>query len=925
MTAVYIGDPLNPPILDLSWEPSVVQIPIGVGIPGSPGADGAPGEPGPPGADGAPGAGFNFTDAWDVATAYQPMDVVTSEGSTFVATEDNQGIEPGHGTPIEVAGCNSQIGSEGTIVGEQSLWKFQVGLDLTDELMVYALRVRTSAGYAVAPGTAVGLASDFDSTPTIPWLGKNLDGVPDDQQWHTLILDAPVSLDVDTTYTLVDLAGTLSLDGENLLTGVMTSVSSTVFYGANFATSGDFSLRPQFGLMAYSADSPWETMAARGEPGQNGTNGTDGTDGAPGPPGADGDKGDPGPGLPAGGTAGQLPVKASSTDYDVEWEDAPDLTGFVPRTGSPADVNSVGLKILANTGQVSNLLETYDDSGTLRGFLGPTGSFGGSTMALTAKTASSVPMVIQGFLAQSTDLERWRSSTAATLARIAKDGRAEFPNVREVFVSVKDPTYAADSTGVTSASTAINNAILFVAAAGGGTVYLPAGIYLLSAAISLRSNVCLIGAGRGFTTIKAGTGVATAVLVGTSGNAVSNVTFSGFTIDGDYSNSALTLPGIQITNGTGCRFIDLGILNTAREGIKLNTHSSARVEGCLITGTGADGTSTGHAVSLVTCVRARVTFNEITGGKGMGVSLSTASTDCLIEGNYISTAASTTGLECIGIAATNDRCIVEGNHCINSQDNGISMSSNDSTVSHNIINGALNNGISVGASRCTVECNVIKNAGQDGTAVAAGISLPGSATPQFNTIIGNTIYDDQVTKTMDYGIRETTGADWNLLVGNIARDADVTTTGIVLVGADSVNSSNIPFSGGGSTPARATATATTSSLAPLATDGTTTITLSKGYVLYSIMTSRKARVELYGTAAALTADSARPVGTAPAIGTNLVLDFVTAAAATVYPLSPRVVGSNDETVPSTTISMAVTNEDSTTGTIVVTLVWLKVE
>lgn len=34
-----------------------------------------------------------------------------------------------------------------------------------------------------------------------------------------------------------------------------------------------------------------------------------------------GAKGDTGPGLPAGGTPGQIPVKKSAEDYDTEWRE----------------------------------------------------------------------------------------------------------------------------------------------------------------------------------------------------------------------------------------------------------------------------------------------------------------------------------------------------------------------------------------------------------------------------------------------------------------------------------------------------------------------------------------------------------------------------------------------------------------------------
>lgn len=125
--------------------------------------------------------------------------------------------------------------------------------------------------------------------------------------------------------------------------------------------------------------------------------------------------------------------------------------------------------------------------------------------------------------------------------------------------------------------------------------------------------------------------------------------------------------------------------------------------------------------------------------------------------------------------------------------------------------------------------------------------------------------------------------------------------------------------------ARQTATATTSSLAANATDSTTTITLSKGYTLFSISTSRPARVRLYETSAAKTSDLSRVRGVDPLSNAGVALDYVTVAGSTVYTLSPTVTSINNEASPSSTISMAVTNLDTSTGTVVVTLVWLQVE
>jgi hypothetical protein len=125
------------------------------------------------------------------------------------------------------------------------------------------------------------------------------------------------------------------------------------------------------------------------------------------------------------------------------------------------------------------------------------------------------------------------------------------------------------------------------------------------------------------------------------------------------------------------------------------------------------------------------------------------------------------------------------------------------------------------------------------------------------------------------------------------------------------------------TATRATATATTSSLGAGVSTTATTITLSKGYTLLSIATSKPARVQLYATAAAMTADAGRAVGTDPTV-LGVALDYVTTGTSANL-LSPPVTGFNEESSPSATISMRVTNNDSTSGAITVTLVWLKVE
>lgn len=92
-------------------------------------------------------------------------------------------------------------------------------------------------------------------------------------------------------------------------------------------------------------DGTWSTPAGGGGGGEQGPKGDKGDPGDTGPKGDKGDKGDPGnpgaagPGLPAGGTTGQLPFKSSDTDYATAWRgiaaaDVPNLDAGKTTTGT---------------------------------------------------------------------------------------------------------------------------------------------------------------------------------------------------------------------------------------------------------------------------------------------------------------------------------------------------------------------------------------------------------------------------------------------------------------------------------------------------------------------------------------------------------------------------------------------------------------
>lgn len=120
---------------------------------------------------------------------------------------------------------------------------------------------------------------------------------------------------------------------------------------------------------------------------------------------------------------------------------------------------------------------------------------------------------------------------------------------------------------------------------------------------------------------------------------------------------------------------------------------------------------------------------------------------------------------------------------------------------------------------------------------------------------------------------------------------------------------------------------TSSSIADGAT-ATFTITGYKSYSLLRLSTNAGAWVRLYSTSAARTADSSRVQSIDPLPGTGVILDVVTTNTSIVaysQPITPAVLGFNDDDVPSQNIYVAVTNRSGSTRSISVTLSLLQLE
>jgi hypothetical protein len=123
---------------------------------------------------------------------------------------------------------------------------------------------------------------------------------------------------------------------------------------------------------------------------------------------------------------------------------------------------------------------------------------------------------------------------------------------------------------------------------------------------------------------------------------------------------------------------------------------------------------------------------------------------------------------------------------------------------------------------------------------------------------------------------------------------------------------------------RTTNTATSGTLATGAT-GTVNITLAKTSSILSVSSNYPAEVRLYDTAANLTADASRPSTTAPLAGIGLICQNTTTSTPQTIHQSPVSTFVNNDTIVGATGYLSITNKDTISRAITVTIVHLPQE
>lgn len=123
---------------------------------------------------------------------------------------------------------------------------------------------------------------------------------------------------------------------------------------------------------------------------------------------------------------------------------------------------------------------------------------------------------------------------------------------------------------------------------------------------------------------------------------------------------------------------------------------------------------------------------------------------------------------------------------------------------------------------------------------------------------------------------------------------------------------------------RVTVSVTTASIGAGLT-WTGTVALKLGYRLYSLATDIPARVRLYTTPTAQTADLSRATGVTPTGNHGVVLDATTASTLLSYALTPQIEGADLKATPDGLIPLTVTNLTAATATVTLTLVYVDTE
>jgi hypothetical protein len=384
-----------------------------------------------------------------------------------------------------------------------------------------------------------------------------------------------------------------------------------------------------------------------------------------------------------------------------------------------------------------------------------------------------------------------------------------------------------------AASAATNNtaiAAALAAAAGKGTVIIPAGTFNVSASFTVQSNtaICLIG----MLFLMAATNVN---VFTTSGSSTSHVwIYGGGTINVNGANQTNVSAGaIAFYYVTDLLIENIFVINSYYFSINTAACTNATIRNVTLnafyTGTGLWATGLGFSGFAGTpCTNCWIEDCHIYNTHDEAIAFYNGCIDCGARGNYINGAVYGIGIltdtagdpESNGIIIENNsitgctfpaittlingvslyhkNIIIRGNHVFANGSNSIFITD----ASHVLVSGNIchfnQQGIYIdnahGIGEIVIDGNVIYNEGQGGT---TGYGVNFNTAVSYVKITNNLFYDTQSTRTMALGIKGTPGTPY-VQTGNLYRNLITTVTGIDAMTAGSFGLSYLggPVPGG---------------------------------------------------------------------------------------------------------------------------------
>lgn len=212
-------------------------------------------------------------------------------------------------------------------------------------------------------------------------------------------------------------------------------------------------------------------------------------------------------------------------------------------------------------------------------------------------------------------------------------------STHEEIVSVK--SFGATGNGTTDDTTAIQNAVAAVNATG-GTVYLPAGTYKVTALIELASNVRFVGAGAStLINFEAVFDIGITNNDHTNGN--SNIFIGNLRLDGkDQVNDP-----IELNNASDCIIENIWVTQGNHDGIELQSCTHCIISKCI-----ANNSNTFGGIELDSCTRCIIADCIVYDNAAVGFEIDGTSVDCIISGGI----AQNNGTDGVAMNINTQRC-----------------------------------------------------------------------------------------------------------------------------------------------------------------------------------------------------------------------------------------------------------------------------